>query len=191
MRQDALEQRILYEEAKLPEDQDEVDAHYFARNFLERFEEDLVSDDCVAASQSPQLRKSHDVQESSGSSPPNKRQKVLPLRYRTSNPPSSQFGSEDQEPDLNQTLQATVCGMHMEIDSARSQWSQSPAFSSSLSPRSPEPIEPVTPYFTLKLLAKYPPYDPVVSALFASRRNVWVKTSSRPTALDLWDRRED
>lgn len=191
MRQDALEQRILYEEAKLPDDQDEVEAHYSARNFLERFEEDLVSEDCVAASQSPESGDIADVQEQWGSSPPNKRQKVLPLRYRTSNPPSSQFGSEDQEPDLNQTLHATVCGMHMEIDSARSQCSQSPAFSSSLSPRSPEPIEPVTPYFTLKPLANYPPYGPVVRIIFASRRNVWVKTSSRPTALDLWDRRED
>ncbi|KAI9902712.1 hypothetical protein N3K66_002064 [Trichothecium roseum] len=44
---------------------------------------------------------------------------------------------------------------------------------------------------TLKSLDRDPPYSDAVHAMFKNKKNVWVHHSKRPTALDLWHKKEE
>ena len=179
-----LQQQVLYEAAELRYDQSEVDAHRSANDFLEKLLIDL--DDQPAPTQTPDSQRPQDSS-SWTPTPPNKRQKILPYKYGPTKSPASAFGlEENQEPDLCGIVDDMFHSFHMDIDQVLSQGSGSPA-----TPMSPSPVEHIEPYSTLKSLARNPPYDEAVLALFRNRRNFWVKTSSRPTALDLWDRKEN
>lgn len=56
----------------------------------------------------------------------------------------------------------------------------------------PELVESIELYVTRKSIGpNNVPVDRLVAALFKNRDNVWVNKSSRPTALEMWDRREE
>lgn len=135
-----------------------------------------------------------DCDESSSSDlgrPPNKKQKtVFDDGLDVSMLDVSQLEEETSDDHPNaESLSSERSDYESDLDYAR--YLEEGIFEYSSTPSSPESAKPVVPYVTRKPLVKEPPYSGVIHGLFFFKKNVWIKSSQRTTALKMWDARED